>query len=449
MSGPPHSTTGAAAPFHVMAKPIGPMCNLDCRYCFYLEKTALFSPPRNFRMSDDVLERFVRSYIASHPEGTAEINFAWQGGEPTLMGIPFFERALAFQAQYARPGTRITNALQTNGTLLDDEWAEFLKRHDFLVGISIDGPEPVHDRHRIDKAGRGSFSRVMAGLEVLKRKSVEFNTLTVLHRDNADDPKATYDFLEGIGSTFFQFIPIVEHSGMLEAKLHQRPLGATSIIGKTLVGGRSVLPRQYGTFMNGIFDRWLERDDVGRIYVQQFDMLLGLVMGYPSSLCVHAENCGRGLAIEHTGDVYSCDHFVSPEFWLGNIVDSNLGHMAEGSFQGRFGRNKRDSLPRYCRECQWLRYCWGACPKDRVALTPHGDEGLAYLCEGYRMMYTHMLPTFQKMAECLRMGCEAREYRNLPRLRLRGHEAPASKTGRNDPCPCGSGRKYKKCCGAA
>lgn len=455
MATPPHgSRERSAAPFHLLIKPIGPICNLDCRYCFYLEKESLYPGTRNFRMSEDVLERLVESYIAAHPPGTAELNFAWQGGEPTLMGIPFFLKALEVQQKYARPGMQITNALQTNGTLLNDDWARMLKEHGFLVGISIDGPSETHNLHRFDKGGKGSFDRVMRGLEALREHEVDFNTLTVLHHDNADDPCGLYDFLKGIGSTFLQFIPIVEHSAVLEAKAAQRSLGSTLDVADTQVSVRSVEPAQFGAFMCAVFDCWLECDDVGTIYVQYFDMLLGLVMGYPSSLCVHAETCGRSLAMEHNGDLYSCDHYVSPEYKLGNVNEADMAAMVDQPLQRDFGHDKRDTLPRYCNECRWLKLCWGVCPKDRIAVTPDGDPGLAYLCEGYKAIYQHTVPTLEKMAECLRMGHLARDYKRLPELRRQRRERvtaprPGTQPGRNDSCPCGSGRKYKKCCGSA
>lgn len=290
----------ARSPYHVLLKPIGPVCNIDCEYCFYLEKSALFPGHRtvDFMMSEETLEEVTRAYIHSQPEGTAEINFAWQGGEPTLMGVNFFRKAVELQKKYARPGIKITNAIQTNGTRLDAEWGEFLRENEFLVGISIDGPEAMHNRYRRDRGGAGTFASVMRGIEVLKRHRVEFNTLTVVQEHNGDYPAPVYTFLKKIGSTFMQFIPIVEKTS------------------QTSVGERSVGPEQWGRFMSGVFDLWLKKD-LGRIFVQHFDMLLGLWMGYPSSMCVHAETCGRAVALEHDGSLFSCDHFVNPEHRLG------------------------------------------------------------------------------------------------------------------------------------
>jgi len=366
-------TRRARRAFHVLAKPAGPACNLSCSYCFYLDKKALYPGTQSFRMSEAVLERFIQQYIETQPAEVREIQFAWQGGEPTLMGLRFFERVVELQKRYARPSLTIENALQTNATLLDNDWGRFLRENGFLVGISIDGPAELHDAQRRDRRGRGSFDSVLRGLEVLKRNRVEFNTLTVLHRHNCSDPARLYDFLTEIGSKHLQFIPIVEHTGLLLGDEAKTALGDMVDGGGARVSARTITPEQWGRCLNGIFDRWLEADGVGNIFVQLFETMLGLLMGVPGSLCVHAEHCGRGLAIEHNGDVYSCDHFVSPEYELGNITDTALGDMVEGAKQRRFGRDKRDALPRYCRRCDHLRLCGGACPKDRIARTPDGE----------------------------------------------------------------------------
>ncbi len=421
----------ATRPFHVLAKPIGPICNLACEHCFYLEKEQLYPDTRSFRMSEATLEQFTRQYIEGQPEHAPEVNFAWQGGEPTLLGVKFFQRAMELQEQYRRPDLRISNSLQTNGVLLDDQWGAFLHEHNFLVGISIDGPEKLHDRYRRDRKGRGSFKSVMAGLEVLKKHEVEYNTLTVVQNDNGDHPEAVYDFLKEIGSRFFQLIPIVEPEGD----------------GK--VSCRSVGPEQYGGFLNRMFDHWLEQEDVGTVFVRDFDMLLGLVMGQPSSVCVNAETCGLAVAIEHNGDLYSCDHFVNPQDLLGNVARQTLSEMIDGPKQTKFGRDKRDSLPRCCRECQFLTYCNGGCPKDRLVPAPDGEPGLNYLCAGYKLFYSHTLPLFEKMAKCLRVQRPASDYKNIEAIIRDMVTAQGLAIGRNDPCPCGSGLKFKKCCGEA
>jgi len=275
----------ARTPFYILSKPSGPICNLDCEYCFYLKKQEMFEGS-NFRMSDETLENFVRQYIEVQPLGTPEVSFGWQGGEPTLMGVDFFRRAVELQKKYARKGMKISNGLQTNGTRLNDEWGIFLHENDFLVGISIDGPKRLHDKFRLDKKGNGSFDQVMAGLEVLKKHKVEFNTLTVVQKDNADHPEEIYQFLKSIGSNFFQFIPIVEYS-------------------ESDVSYRSVEGEQWGIFLNTILDTWLREDDVGTIFVQTFDNTLAQVMGLIAGICVHSPTCGDSLALDHNGDLFS------------------------------------------------------------------------------------------------------------------------------------------------
>ncbi len=425
-------TQQASQPFHVLCKPIGPVCNLQCAYCFYLSKKDLYPRGEKWRMTDDVLENFVRQYIDCQPAGVREINFAWQGGEPTLMGIDFFRKAVRLQKQYAKPGMTITNALQTNGTLLDDEWGSFLHDNQFLVGISIDGSEHIHNRFRLDRTGKGTFASVMTGLEVLQRHSVEYNALVLVNCHNGAHPVEVYDFLCGKGVQFMQFIPLVEYEDHTAKTLTER----------------SLPPKMWGNFMNRLFDRW-RGSDIGTIYVQLFDMMLGIIMGAPGTLCVHAETCGRNVALEHNGDLYTCDHFVFPDYHLGNIADAPLGTMLDQPFQRKFGLDKRDALPEYCRSCRFLRCCWGGCPNHRSDTTPDGEPGLNHLCEGYKMFYSYTLPYFQAMAQCLRMQRPASDYRLvMEHNQAAARSAAASaKVGRNDPCPCGSGKKYKKCCG--
>jgi serine-type anaerobic sulfatase-maturating enzyme len=418
--------TPARQPFHVLCKPIGPLCNLACEYCFYLEKLKLFPETRGseFRMSDETLEEFTRQYIECQHPAALEVNFAWQGGEPTLMGIDFYRRAVELQRKYRRQDQKISNALQTNGVLLDDEWAAFLKENEFLVGISIDGDRALHDRFRKDREGRGSFDRVMQGLEALKRGGVEFNTLTVVQSDNGNRPREVYQFLKEIGSTFLQFIPIVE------------PLDSGG------VSERTVRPKQWGSFLIQVFDEWL-KEDVGRIYVQHFDMMLGIYMGQPASVCVHAPTCGRAVALEHDGSLYSCDHFVTLEHRLGSIFGQSLSEMIDGGFQTSFGQHKSGGLPSMCRRCEYLKFCYGGCPSDRCKKTPRGEAGLNWNCEGYRMFYDHSRPVFEAMARALGQRMPASEYRRF----LDPPREDGQEPGRNDPCPCGSGRKYKHCHG--
>jgi uncharacterized protein len=372
-----------------MAKPRGAICNLNCAYCFYLPKEALY-PASRFRMSDETLEAFVRQYISA--QRAPEVNFTWQGGEPTLMGLNFFRRVVELQKQYARPGMHISNALQTNGTLLDDEWCTFLKENAFLVGISLDGPAEVHDAYRRDKGGVPTFTRVMKGVELLKKHGVDFNVLTCVSSANVEQPLRVYRFLrDEVGAGFMQFIPIVERADGSGSEK------------STALTPRSVDGDAYGRFLNAIFDEWVCRD-VGKVYVQTFDATLGKWLGAPGGLCVFSETCGRGLALEHNGDVYSCDHFVEPRTRLGNILETPLEELAGGDRQMRFGREKRERLPAYCRRCPVLFACNGGCPKDRVDLTPDGEPGLNHLCAGFKAFLGHVDRPMRTMASLIRRG---------------------------------------------
>jgi uncharacterized protein len=396
------------AGFHIMAKPIGPICNLDCKYCFYLEKEKLYPDTRNWAMSPETLERYVQQYIAAQPAN--EVHFAWQGGEPTLLGVDFFRSVVAVQQKYA-DGKVIHNALQTNGTSIDDEWGEFLAQHRFLVGISVDGPRELHDCYRVDKGQAPTFDRVVRGLAKLREYKVDFNTLTAVHRENSKYPLEVYSFLKEIGSGFMQFIPIVERKTaepasdglILIQPSFERPAEVTEW---------SVEAEAYGNFMTCIFDEWV-RQDVGRYFVQLFDVALESWLGLEQSLCVFRETCGSAMAMEHTGDVYSCDHFVYPEHKLGNIIDDGLERMATSPQQDNFGNNKRDSLPRMCRECEVRFACNGECPKHRFLNTPEGEPGLNYLCAGYKHLFKHIDPYMRFMAGELRA---ARPPANIMRI---------------------------------
>ena len=426
--------------FHVMAKPIGPVCNLNCTYCYYLEKRRLYPGARNFRMINRVLDAYVRQLIEA--QDTVEINFAWQGGEPTLMGLDFFRRAMALLRRYCLPGKRVANALQTNGVLLDDAWCAFLRENDFLVGLSIDGPRRLHDRYRLDKRGRPTFDRVMKTLGLLQKHGVEFNTLTVVSRDNASQPREVYRFLKDQGSRFMQFIPLVERGGDGKTLAPPPAPGGEG----AAVTPWSVMPAAYGDFLSAIFDEWV-RNDVGRIYVQLFDAQLGLWAGLPSELCVFAETCGKGLALEHNGDLYACDHYVYPGYRLGNILEQPLAALAHSRRQVGFGRDKRRKLPRYCRDCAFLFACNGGCPKHRFAQTPDGKPGLNYLCAGYKRFFAHIDPQMRTMAGLLRAGQPPAMIMTLLRQSERAWNQRRPKAGRNNPCPCGSGETFKKCCG--
>ncbi len=389
----------AASPFHIMTKPGGPICNLDCTYCFYLEKEKLYPGTQRWAMSPAVLEAYVQQYIAAQPGDT--VYFAWQGGEPTVLGVEFFRAVVELQRRHAG-GKRIHNALQTNGTLLDDAWGRFLAEHDFLVGLSIDGPRGLHDRYRLDKGGKPTFDRVMRGVEVLKRHAVDFNTLTVVTRLSAQYPLQVYRFLKEIGSGHMQFIPIVERVARAPAR-DGLVLIQPSFAGRAEVTPWSVRPADYGEFLCAIFDEWV-RHDVGRQFVQIFDVALELWYGREASLCIFRETCGRALALEHSGDVYSCDHFVYPENRLGNLLEAPLAALVDSAQQQAFGEAKRDTLPRYCRECDVRFACNGECPKHRFARTPDGEPGLNYLCAAYQRFFRHIDPYMKRMVDELRAG---------------------------------------------
>jgi serine-type anaerobic sulfatase-maturating enzyme len=429
--------------FHLLAKPTGAVCNLDCAYCFFLSKEMLY-PGSRFRMADDLLEIYVRQLIESHAH-VPEVQVAWQGGEPTLMGIDFFRRSVELVEQHLAPGQRAAYSIQTNGTLLDDGWAAFLAEHGFLVGISIDGPREVHDAYRVNKGGKGSFDEVMRGLDHLRERGVEWNALTTVHAANAEHGAAVYRFLrDECGARFIQFIPIVERiaEGSDDGaepwtSWRDRPLYVQAGEG---VSGRSVSGEQYGRFLIDVFEEWVRRD-VGEVYVQMFDVALANWHGEQPSLCIHSETCGLALALEHSGDLYSCDHFVEPAYRLGNIRETHMLELVSSPRQRRFGANKRESLPRYCRECDVRFACHGGCPKDRFVATPDGEGGLNYLCPGYQAFFHHVDSPMRFMSEQLRHGRAPREI-----VQLYAKEDAAR--GRNEPCSCGSGRKWKQCHGA-
>ena len=402
---------GAAARrrFHVMAKAAGSACNLDCTYCFYLSKQTLPGGPGGGHMDDEVLDRFVRDYIQSVTAD--EVVFSWQGGEPTLLGLEFFEKVVALQKKHAKPGQRIENDLQTNGTLLDEDWARFLKQHGFLVGLSVDGPRKMHDYYRITKRGEPTFDTVYAAAKMLQRFGVRFNTLTCVHRYNASRPLDVYRFLRReLGSTYLQFIPIVEIRDFEATAPHTWDTQRLPIVGSpqaspdhpdSIVTPWSVDAQEYGYFLSKVWDEWLARD-VGKVLVNFCETLVVQHMGLQSQICVHSEVCGKGVALEHNGEVYSCDHYVYPEYRLGNIHQRSLGDMVFSPQQVKFGYAKSETLPAYCRQCEFLSDCWGECPKNRVLRTPDGEAGLNYLCPGLKKFFSHAVPTANRMAAKLR-----------------------------------------------
>ncbi len=404
-----------------MTKPMGSKCNLDCTYCFYLEKEHLYPGAGNFRMKPEVLEAYVRDYIAAQPGPV--VSFAWQGGEPTLAGVDFFRRAVALQRQYGQ-GRTIENALQTNGTLLDDEWGEYLAREKFLVGLSIDGPAPLHDAYRVDRAGGATFERVFAGLNLLKKHGVEFNTLTTVHRRNVAQPLEVYRFLRSVGSGYMQFIPIVERNardGAADGLWLSPPPDHEDAAFDTQVTEWSVRPAEYGEFLSRVFDEWVQRD-VGTVFVQQFDAALANWVGQPAGVCIFSEKCGSALAIEHNGDVYSCDHYVYPRYKLGNLLNTSLAGMVDSPQQTQFGEAKASTLPRYCRECPVRFACHGECPKHRFLRTPHGEPGLNYLCRSYRKFFAHIDSPMRTMGALLAANRAPAEIMQIPRT----HWLPAT-----------------------
>ena len=369
---------------HVLAKPAGPKCNLDCAYCFYLEKDQLY-PDSRFRMSNEVLETYIAQLVDSHRSDTVTVT--WQGGEPTLMGVDFYRRAIEYQVKHARPGMSFENSLQTNGTLLTDEWCEFFRENNFLIGISVDGPRELHDTYRIDRTGRPTFDSVMHGLELLQTHEVDYNILVSVNRTNADYPLEIYKFFrDEVGADWLQFIPVVEHEGAGE------------------VSDRSVTPEQWGNFLVTVFDEWVS-NDVGRLFVQTFEAAVSKWMGMPTSgMCIFEPTCGYALALEHNGDLYACDHFVEPEHLLGNITRHPMSELVASEQQAEFGRSKLTSLPRACRECDVLFACQGECPRNRFTSTIDGDPGLNYLCAGYKRFFRHIDQAMTILAQVLRRG---------------------------------------------
>lgn len=398
--------------FHLMVKPTGAVCNLDCTYCYYLSKEALY-PGSPFRMSDEVLESYIRQLLES--VGVPEVQIAFQGGEPTLMGLEFFERAVELGRKFRRAHQTLSFSLQTNGTRMDEKWCDFFVRNKFLVGLSIDGPKDVHDTYRVNKGGRGTFDRVIEAWDQMKGHGVDVNVLCTVHAANQDRGLEVYRFFrDTLGAEFLQFIPIVERAtpenfNLAERGWHEQVGGERPLYEQvgSLATNRSVNPEAYGRFLCSIFDEWVQRD-VGRVFVQLFDVSLGSYFGM-HSLCIYAPTCGEALALEHNGDLYSCDHFVEPRFRLGNILEHRMADLVELPQQRKFGRDKRDTLPRMCRNCDVLFACNGGCPKDRFAVTPDGEPGLNYLCPGLMAFFRHSKVSMRKMGELLRAGRPAAE----------------------------------------
>ena len=383
-------------PLYVMAKPVGPLCNMDCEYCYYLEKEVLYQERKSLKMTDELLERYIDSYI--HSQTTPFVQFTWHGGESLLRGIDFYRKAIKLQKQYGG-GREIANCIQTNGLLLNDEWCRFFKDNNFLVGISIDGPEELHDCYRKDCGGRGTFSRVMRGIELLHKHQVDFNTLSVLHDQNIRYPLKVYRFFKEIKSHYMQFSPIVERLGSRDDGLEL--LTAADHPDDSEIAPWSVDPVAYGNFYIEVFNEWV-RQDVGTYFIQLFDATLACLHGTQPGVCVYAKTCGHALAMEHNGDVFACDHFVYPEYLRGNIHNQSLVEITLSKAQIAFGNDKQNRLPGQCLRCQYLTLCNGECPKNRILTTADGEPGLNYLCNGLQRYFKHVMPYMEYMAEELR-----------------------------------------------
>ncbi len=383
--------------FHAMVKPVGALCNLDCTYCYYLHKEDLLAQPRQPRMADGMLDRHIRQYIEAQTGD--EVVFSWQGGEPTILGLDFFRRIVEVQARYKKPGQRIENDLQTNGTLLDEKWAVFLKDNGFLVGLSCDGPAELHDFHRRTKGGAETHDKVMAAARLLQKHDIPFAALCVVNRENARHPLEVYRFLtRELGASRVQLISCVEPKDFHNVAPQHWDPARLPVVGTprakpgaadSVVTDWSVDPDDWGTFLCAVWDDWYA-NDFGRVHVDLFETAVAQSMGLPSQRCITAEFCGKGLAVEHNGDVFSCDHYVYPVYKLGNIADTHLGSMAYSEKQKKFGFAKRDTLPQYCKDCAHLKLCWGECPKNRLVRTPSGEAGLNYLCPGLKSFYAHI-----------------------------------------------------------
>jgi uncharacterized protein len=406
-------------------------------------------PGSRFRMADELLETYIQQLLEAHQ--IPEVTLAWQGGEPTLMGLDFFKRSIEYVEKYRKPNQRVLHTMQTNGTKLDDEWCVFFKEHNFLIGLSVDGPKKMHDAYRVNKGGEGSFDLVMNGLEYLRKHEVDFNVLCTVHAANADHPLEVYRFFrDELSARFIQFIPIVERAteqllpladlGWSERTGGKRPLYLQE---GGLVTERSVKAEQYGRFLIAIFDEWVRRD-VGEIYVQMFDVALGSWIGQ-HNLCIFSPTCGNALAIEHNGDLYACDHYVEPDYLLGNIMEERMIDLVASEKQRKFGQDKYDSLPKYCQECEVLYACYGGCPRNRFIETPEGDPGLNYLCAGYKLFFKHINESMRFMANELRYNRAPSNVVKYMSWKDAELQKSFAKAYRNDPCPCGSGLKFKNC----
>jgi len=429
--------------FHLLAKPSGSTCNINCTYCFFLSKEALY-PNDKSRMSHQTLETYIRQLLESHRAPTVTV--AWQGGEPSLMKLPFYQRSMELVEQYRKPGQTVEHTFQTNGLLLDDDWCAFFKEHNVLVGLSVDGPRELHDAYRLDRGGRGTFDRVVHGWRALRRHQVEFNILCTVNAANQDHGRAVYRFFrDELGAKWMQFIPIIERASAETLPIANRgwseqPGQKRLLYTQTgnLVTDRTVGAEPYGRFLIDIFEEWVRRD-VGQVYVQLFDVTLEAFFGR-HLLCIHAPTCGYGPALEHNGDLYSCDHFVEPDHLLGNIHQTHMAELVSSPRQRKFGQDKRDTLTAQCRNCKVLNWCNGGCPKDRFVLSRDGEPGQNYLCPGLERFFMHTGPRFSQMAQLIQQRRAPADVMHLVAAEDQQRDPYA-------PCPCGGGKKYRFCHG--
>jgi uncharacterized protein len=441
-----NASAAAAGPprFHLLAKPSGSTCNIDCKYCFFLSKEALY-PNEKHRMSEATLEAYIGQLLESHR--TPEVTVAWQGGEPTLMGLDFFRKAVAIADRHRRPDQKVKHTFQTNGIALDDEWCGFLKANDFLVGLSVDGPRDIHDTNRVTRGGRGTFDLVMKGWQHLRKHGVEFNILCTVNAANQAHGRRVYQFFrDELGASWIQFIPIVERATpetihIANLGWSERPKEKRLLYTQTgsLVTERSVSGAQYGQFLVDVFEEWV-RHDVGRVYVQLFDVTLEAYFG-SYKLCIHAPTCGNGPALEYNGDLYACDHFVEPRYKLGNIHEVHMLELVGSAGQRKFGQDKRDALTRQCQQCEVRPLCNGGCPKDRFVDSKDGEPGHNYLCDGLYRFFTHTRPAMQHMGQLYSNG-------QAPAGIMQWTAGEDVRRGPYAPCSCGSGRKFRFCHGA-
>jgi len=407
----------ASREFQVFVKPIGSICNLDCHYCYYLKKEHLYPKSESFRMSDEILEEYIVQHIQASPQKV--IKFSWHGGEPTLLGLDYFQKIIALQHKHQPPNRLIANGIQTNGTLLDENWCRFLAAENFAVGLSLDGPKEMHDQYRVTKAHNPTHEQAMRGYKLLQKHQIYTDILCVVNAYNVQFPLQVYRFFKQINAKYINFLPVVERS----------------------VSDATVPAEAWGKFLCAIFDEWRDAD-IGKVKVQMFEEAARIAFNQEHSLCIFRPTCGDIPVIEHNGDFYSCDHFVNTEHYLGNITETPLVELLESPAQKSFGLAKLRTLPRYCQECEVRAMCNGECPKNRFLTTPHGEPGLNYLCAGYKRFFTHCQPFVSQVAAQWRL--QNLKQQTPPEQATSSRLG--SKTGRNDPCPCGSGLKYKKCC---